>query len=96
MISNFSKFIKEDIMDGGLSAGKSIKDIAKKHGISIDKIEKEVKKGEKVQREHTKTKNNPKGNPQINKKIALDHITEFEDYYDGLEDMEKELKKRKS
>jgi len=44
----------------------------------------EVEKGTKVEYEHTK-------NSAIAKKIALDHLTESDQYYIALEKMEKEL-----
>jgi hypothetical protein len=43
---------------------------------------KQLQKGIKVEREHTKNK-------QLAKEIAKDHLSEFSDYYDRLEKMEK-------
>ena len=43
-------------------------------------------KGQKVEMEHT-------CDPQVAMEIAMDHLTEFPDYYDGLAEMENELKK---
>lgn len=61
-------------------------EIAKKHNISLDKIEKELKKGIKVEKEHTKDEN-------AARQIALDHLLEIPDYYSRLDKMEKGAKK---
>ncbi len=49
---------------------------------------KALKKGAKVEREHTKNK-------KVAKEIAMDHLKEFPNYYTKLEKMEKSLKKGK-
>ena len=46
----------------------------------------QVRKGVEVELEHT-------DDPYMALEIALDHLTEFEDYYSGLDEMEKSLKK---
>ena len=46
----------------------------------VDK--KQLSKGIKVEKEHT-------SNDELAKKIAIDHLSEFPDYYDRLEKMEK-------
>lgn len=56
----------------------SSKELAKKHGVSVKKIEAQVKKGTKVELEHTKDKDKAK-------EIALDHIKEIPNYYDKLD-----------
>lgn len=56
--------------------------IAKKHGVSVSKIKDQLKKGIKVEMEHTTDKAKAK-------EIALDHLLEFADYYDRLEKVEK-------
>jgi len=45
---------------------------------------KQLQKGIKVEREHTKNK-------QLAKEIAKDHLSEFSDYYDRLEEMENKM-----
>jgi hypothetical protein len=49
---------------------------------------KELKKGQKVEREHTSDKD-------VAKEIAMDHLEEFPKYYEALDKMEKELKEDK-
>jgi hypothetical protein len=54
--------------------------------------EKSIDIGQKIELEHT-------NNPEIAKEISMDHLEEFEDYYDkkiGLPAMEKKLKKEKN
>lgn len=60
---------------------------AKKKGITEKDVDpKELKMGMKVEMEHTDDK-------QIAKKIALDHLSEMDDYYTRLAKMEKEGEK---
>ena len=57
---------------------------ALKKGISEKDVDpKELKMGIKVEMEHT-------GDPELAKKIALDHLAELEDYYTRLKKMESE------
>lgn len=56
-------------------------EIAKKHGTDIQQIKDQLKKGIKVEFEHTSDKN-------LSREIALDHLAELPDYYDRLADME--------
>jgi len=51
--------------------------LAKKHGVSIDKIKTQLAKGIKVEMEHTTDR-------ATAREIALDHLAEFPDYYDRL------------
>lgn len=53
---------------------------------------KELAKGEEVEKEHVGDLSNPI-NSAIAKDIARDHIAEFPDYYEGLDNMENALKK---
>jgi hypothetical protein len=61
----------------GLAKGKSVEDLAKKHNISVDHINSQLKKGIKIEHEHTKDNNTAK-------KIAMDHLFEDPDYYTKL------------
>jgi len=61
----------------GLSKGMSIKDIAKKHNIDVDILKQELKKGIKVEHEHTR-------NVKKAARIAMDHLFEDPKYYTKL------------
>lgn len=61
---------------------KSLDKIAKKHKVSVEYLEKQLKKGIKIEMEHT-TDN---GEAEI---IALHHLEEIPDYYTRLNKMEK-------
>lgn len=62
------------------------KEIAQKHGVSVDYVVRQAEVGSTVEREHVTTHEEAYG-------IALQHIDEFPDYYKHLLDMEKKLKK---
>ena len=61
---------------------KSLDKIAKKHKVSVEYLEKQLKKGIKIEMEHT----TDKGEAEI---IALHHLEEIPDYYTRLNKMEK-------
>ncbi len=56
--------------------------IAKKHGVDLEVITKQLDKGIKVEKEHTKDEKEVR-------EIALDHLWELPDYYDKLAKVEK-------
>jgi hypothetical protein len=60
--------------------------IAAKHGIPVDRVEAQIMKGVKVEREHTNSDAEAE-------EIARDHLHEFPDYYDRLDKMETKAKK---
>jgi hypothetical protein len=64
----------------------SIEDIAKKHGVSVETIESQLKKGIDVEKEHTT-------HPDVAREIALDHLGEKPDYYTKLDkaDLEEDI-----
>ena len=74
--------IREDIIKGGLSDGKSLKDIANKHKVSLEELTKQFEIGQKVEHEHT-------NNEKIAKEIAKDHLFEDPEYYTKLSKIEK-------
>jgi hypothetical protein len=76
-LSNFN----EDKIIGGLSDGKTVDDIAKKHGVSVEEINSQLEKGIKVEMEHTDDKN-------LAREISLDHLYELKDYYTRLSKIE--------
>ena len=61
---------------------KTVEQIAKKHGVDVAFIEKQLKIGHKVEHEHTT-------NSDLAMDIALQHLDEIPDYYDRLKKMEK-------
>ena len=63
----------------------SEKQIATKHGVSVEYVTRQAEVGSTVEREHVTTHDEAYG-------IALQHIMEFPDYYKHLLKMEKELK----
>jgi hypothetical protein len=80
------KIISEIIGDKpgwNIKKSKNIEDIAKKHKISLNILEKQLKQGMKIEMEHT----TDKGEAEI---IALQHLDERPDYYDRLIKMEKQ------
>lgn len=80
---------KEDTIKGGLSDGMTLKDIAKKHDKKkykhindmVKHLESELKKGIKVEMEHT-------DNESKAKEIAMDHLFEDPNYYGKLKKIE--------
>lgn len=81
----FKKKIKTlesaDIIRGGKSSGKTVSDIAKHHKVDVSKIMDELKRGIKIEMEHTTDKN-------IAREIALDHLFEDPKYYTKLKSVE--------
>jgi hypothetical protein len=71
---------------GGKADKMSVEDIADKFNVPISKIKTQIKKGVKVEFEHTKS-------TEKATEIAMDHLSEFPDYYDRLDKMEKEADK---
>ena len=76
----------KNTIKGGKADKMTVKDIADKFKVSVDKIEAQIKKGVKIEMEHTDDKKRAT-------EIAMDHITEFPDYYDRLIKMEKSAEK---
>ena len=58
-------------------------EIAEKHGVAVEQIDKELQKGTQVELEHTTNVNQAR-------EIALDHLLELPDYYTRLDKMEHE------
>ena len=69
-------------IEGGKADKLSIKDIAKKFGVDVSDIKKQLEMGLEVESEHTDDENQAK-------EIAMDHLSEMPDYYSRLEKMEK-------
>lgn len=77
--------INEAFAKNGLGAGMTAKDLAAKHKLPVEAIEDQIEKGMKVELEHTSDLDKAR-------QIAIDHLTEFPDYYDRLKKMEDEAK----
>jgi len=76
----------QNTIKGGKADKMSVEDIAKKFNVSIEKIKAQIKKGIEVEKEHTNDKEKAT-------EIAMDHVTEFPDYYDRIQKMEKGAEK---
>ena len=76
----------ENKLKGGKADKLSPKDIAKKFDVAVKDVKKQIEKGKKIESEHTDDEEK-----QI--EIASDHVSEFPDYYDRIEKMEKEAEK---
>jgi hypothetical protein len=76
----------ENKIKGGKADKMSVKDIADKFGVTVAQINKELNMGKKIEHEHTT-------NMSKAIEIAMDHLSEFPDYYTRLAKMEKEAEK---
>lgn len=74
--------LKEDIIPGGKSSGMTLKEIAKKHKVSVSVAMEQLLKGVKVEMEHTTNK-------KVAREIAKDHLYEDIFYYKKLSKIEK-------
>lgn len=68
--------------NGGKSEGMSLNQVAKLHQMNAEQLRPQLKKGIKHELEHT-------DNVTDARRIALDHLVEFPDYYDRLDKIEK-------
>jgi hypothetical protein len=59
----------------------TIKQVAQKHGVPVEKLQHQLMMGIQVEKEHT-------GDEAIAAEIALDHLGEMPDYYTKLLKME--------
>lgn len=71
----------EDNIPGGLAKGMTLNDIAEKHGVSIDVLVAEFKKGIQTEMEHTTDR-------EVAKEITMDHLFEDPQYYTKLSSVE--------
>ncbi|RLA63213.1 MAG: hypothetical protein DRQ88_12740 [Epsilonproteobacteria bacterium] len=69
---------------GGVAEGMTLEDIAKKHGVDISIINKQIKMGIEVEHEHSP-------DDGVAEEISKDHLFESPFYYSYLEEMEEEL-----
>jgi len=68
-------------LKGGLSDKMSLTDISKKYKVSIEYLKNQLKKGQSVEKEHTKDSLKAK-------EIAMDHLSEDPKYYTKLKKIE--------
>lgn len=78
--------VHENEIPGGLADKLTIEDIAKKHKVSVDSLQKQIEIGIDIEMEHTDSL-------EIAFEIAKDHIFEDPKYYSKLKKMESEPKK---
>lgn len=71
----------EDNIPGGLAKGMTLNDIAEKHGMSVDMLIGEFKKGIQTEMEHTTDR-------EMAKEITMDHLFEDPQYYTKLATVE--------
>ena len=71
---NQINFVKEEEFVGGEADNMTPEDLAKKHDVDIKDIKKEIGIGTKIEMEHTDSEEEAK-------EIAMDHVSEFCDYY---------------
>ncbi len=76
----------KNTIKGGKADKMTPQDIANKFKVSVSDIEAQLKKGIESESEHTEDKEKAR-------EIAMDHLTEFPDYYDRLDDMENKASK---
>jgi hypothetical protein len=77
-IKSFSTFINEDGKSGGMTPEEVYqKASSDKKWYYLEDFEKELKAGISVEMEHTE-------DPEIAKRIALDHLSEDPEYYEKL------------
>jgi hypothetical protein len=87
-LDKLSKYFKENVLiKGGKADNMSIEDIAKKHGVSVESIEKQIEQGISIESEHVGS------DTSRAREISMDHLAEFPDYYDRLNRMEDKAKK---
>jgi hypothetical protein len=70
-----------EVLEGGLADNKDLADIAKKHGVSKDSLDKEFKMGIEVEKEHS-------DDMRKSVEIAKDHLEEDPKYYTKLKKIE--------
>ena len=71
-------FNEEEKLKGGDADEMTPQDLANKHNVDVKKIENEIRVGTKIEMEHTDSE-------KLAKEIAMDHISEFADYYTDSE-----------
>ena len=81
-----SGMVNENELIGGKADDLTPKDIAKKFKVSVKYIKDQIKQGKKIESEHT-------NDEKKQYEISIDHVSEFPDYYERIDKMEKEANK---
>lgn len=71
----------KDRIKGGLADGKTVEQIASRHGVDVADIQAQLRLGEKTELEHTSDRD-------LATEIAMDHLWEDPKYYDKLKKVE--------
>lgn len=79
----------EEKLVGGKGDNKTIEDIAAMHDVSVEYAKEQLEKGIEIELEHTNDREKAR-------EIALDHLTEFINYYIELKKMETKLEENES
>lgn len=77
----------ETSIKGGKGDEMTTQDIADEFDVPVSQINRQLKMGIKVEKEHTK-------DASLARDIAMDHLSEMPDYYTRLEKMEKTAKQK--
>jgi|694.fasta_scaffold00015_225 hypothetical protein len=85
-IMDKKKLNESNKLKGGKADKLTPKEIADKFDVTTKMVKDQIKKGKKIESEHT-------SDEEKQTEIAEDHVSEFPDYYDRIEKMEKEAKK---
>jgi len=88
LYSKIKRRCRRGLIPGGKAEGKSVADIARKHGKSVSEIEAAIRRGSRIEKEHTT-------NPSAAREIAKDHVYENPRYYDMIAKIEKIHRGRK-
>jgi transposase-like protein len=79
---------RRGLIPGGKAEGKTVSDIARKHGISAAAAEAAIRRGTRIEKEHTT-------NAAVAREIAKDHVYENPRYYDMIAKIEGRHRGRK-
>jgi len=75
------KKMENEVLPGGLAEGKTLEEIAAKHGVPVEELKLELDKGIAVEKEHTPDE-------KAASEIAMDHLVENPKYYEALKKVE--------
>ena len=73
--------MENEVLPGGLAEGKTLEEIAAKHGVPVEELKAELDKGIVVEKEHTPDE-------KAAAEIAMDHLVENPKYYEALKKVE--------